>query len=126
MAKAAHSPKVKAAFEKHEGETEGRIERLEQVFELIGAPARGKKCDAIEGIVYEGKEIMQKYKDRPRSMPVCSPPKRSNITKSPDMERSRAGHKKAVALLDQKLQQEKKTAADLTKISETAVNAEAE
>ena len=65
MAKAAHSPELKAAFEKHEGETEGPIERLEQVFEIIGAPARGKKCDAIEGVIDEGKEIMQEYKGSP-------------------------------------------------------------
>src|ERR1700722_19702712 len=53
MAKAASSDKLRAAFEKHHGETEGQIERLEQVFELLGKPARGKKCDAIEGILDE-------------------------------------------------------------------------
>jgi ferritin-like metal-binding protein YciE len=57
MAKAAQSPDLRAAFEKHEVETEGQIERLEQIFELLDAPARGKKCDAIEGILDEGKEI---------------------------------------------------------------------
>ena len=62
MAKAAQSQKLSAAFEKHQDETEGQIERLEQVFELIGKPARGKKCDAIEGILDEGKEIMSEYK----------------------------------------------------------------
>jgi ferritin-like metal-binding protein YciE len=61
MAKAANSDKLKAAFEKHHEETEGQIERLEQVFELLGKPARGKKCDAIEGILDEGKEIMEEY-----------------------------------------------------------------
>src|SRR3979490_2002184 len=62
MAKAATSDKLRAAFEKHEGETEGQIERLEQIFDLLGKPARGKKCDAIEGILDEGKEIMEEYK----------------------------------------------------------------
>src|ERR1700709_2937054 len=62
MAKAANSDKLRAAFEKHHDETEGQIDRLEQVFELIGKPARGKKCDAIEGILDEGKEIMDEYK----------------------------------------------------------------
>src|ERR1700742_2628379 len=62
MAKAASSDKLRAAFEKHHGETEGQVERLEQIFELIGKPARGKKCDAIEGIIDEGKEIMDEYK----------------------------------------------------------------
>src|ERR1041384_7302084 len=46
MAKAAESDELRSAFEKHHDETEGHIERLEQVFELIGKPARGKKCEA--------------------------------------------------------------------------------
>ena len=65
MAKAAASDELRAAFEKHHGETEGQIERLEQIFEMIGKPARGKKCDAIEGIIDEGKEIMDEYENAP-------------------------------------------------------------
>ena len=59
MAKAANSDKLRAAFEKHHDETEGQVERLEKIFELLGKAARGKKCDAIEGILDEGKEIMR-------------------------------------------------------------------
>ena len=62
MAKAAQSDKLRAAFEKHHGETEGQVDRLEQVFKIIGAPARGKTCEAIKGILDEGKEIMDEYK----------------------------------------------------------------
>ena len=62
MAKAASSDKLRAAFEKHHDETEGQVDRLEQIFELIGKPARGKTCDAIVGILDEGKEIMDEYK----------------------------------------------------------------
>ena len=47
MAKAAKSPKLKAAFEKHLGETEGQVERLEQVFASIDETPKGKTCDAI-------------------------------------------------------------------------------
>jgi len=65
MAKAASSDQLRAAFEKHLGETETQIERLEKIFELLGKPARGKKCDAIEGILDEGKEIMDEYEDAP-------------------------------------------------------------
>ena len=46
MAKAAQSDQLRAAFEKHYEETEGQIERLEQIFQMLGKPARGKKCDA--------------------------------------------------------------------------------
>src|ERR1700759_3437800 len=65
MAKAADSDQLRAAFEKHHDETEGQIERLEQIFETLGKPARGKKCDAIEGILHEGKAVMEEYKGRP-------------------------------------------------------------
>jgi ferritin-like metal-binding protein YciE len=47
MAKAADSDQLRAAFEKHHDETENHIQRLEQIFELVNKPARGKKCDAI-------------------------------------------------------------------------------
>src|SRR3979490_255301 len=62
MAKAAHSDKLRAAFEKHHGETEDQVERLEQIFELMDKPARAKTCEAIQGILDEGKEIMEEYK----------------------------------------------------------------
>ena len=64
MAKAAQSEELRAAFEKHRGETEDQVERLEQVFELIGKKAQGKTCDAIVGIVEEGQEIIKDYEDR--------------------------------------------------------------
>ncbi|MDB5486122.1 MAG: hypothetical protein JWR29_2026 [Tardiphaga sp.] len=51
MAKAAQSEKLSAAFVKHQGETEGQVERLEQIFEILGKPARGKTCAAIKGIL---------------------------------------------------------------------------
>ena len=65
MAKGAQSSDLAAAFEKHRAETEGQIDRLEQVFELIGKAARGKKCDAIEGILAEGEEILDEFADSP-------------------------------------------------------------
>lgn len=63
MAKAAQSPQVKAGFEQHLQETEGHVDRLEQVFDLLGQPARGKTCEAILGIIEEGKSIMEDFKD---------------------------------------------------------------
>ena len=62
MAKAATAPELKAGFEQHAEETQGHIDRLEQVFELLGKPARGKTCDAILGILEEGKSIMEDFK----------------------------------------------------------------
>ena len=62
MAKAASSAELRAGFEQHKAETEVHVERLEQVFELLGKAPRGKTCDAILGILEEGKEIMEEYK----------------------------------------------------------------
>ena len=65
MAKAAHSEELKAAFEKHHGETEGHIERLDRVFASINQKPQGKTCAAIVGITDEGAEIMEEYKGSP-------------------------------------------------------------
>lgn len=65
MTKNAESEELKAACEKHYGETEGQIERLEQVFEICGKRAQGKNCPAIEGILDEGSEIMEEFKGAP-------------------------------------------------------------
>jgi ferritin-like metal-binding protein YciE len=62
MARAAQLPELKAAFEKHYDETEGQVERLEKVFDIIGKRARGKTCPAIDGILEEGDEIASDYK----------------------------------------------------------------
>ena len=73
MAKAAQNQELKAAFEKHHGETEEQIERLEQVFAEINHKPQGKSCAAIEGITEEGAEIM---KDIKYLLPGCRPPRR--------------------------------------------------
>ena len=84
MAKGAQSPELKAAFEKHRNETEGQVERLQQVFEIFGKRAQGKTCPAIEGILEEGAEILDEFKDRRHSMPAwCRRRRRSSTTRSP-------------------------------------------
>jgi ferritin-like metal-binding protein YciE len=65
MAKAARDNKLQAAFEKHHGETEIHVSRLEQVFRAIDAKPQGKTCDAVVGIIEEGQEIMVEYKGSP-------------------------------------------------------------
>src|SRR5947208_1892887 len=65
MAKAARDRELQAAFEKHHGETETHVSRLEQVFSAIDAKPQGKTCDAIMGIIEEGQEIMKEYKGSP-------------------------------------------------------------
>jgi ferritin-like metal-binding protein YciE len=62
MARAVQSEEGKVGFLQHRDETQGHVERLEQVFEIIGKPARGKTCEAIQGILAEGEEIMEEFK----------------------------------------------------------------
>src|SRR6476469_6771530 len=63
MAKAAKTNELKQAFERHREETEGQVERLEQIFEQLGKPARGKTCQAIVGIVEESQEVIEDFKE---------------------------------------------------------------
>lgn len=65
MAKAAHSKELTAAFNKHLRETQGQVKRLEQIFKMLDKPARGKPCEAINGITEEGAEIMKEFKGAP-------------------------------------------------------------
>jgi ferritin-like metal-binding protein YciE len=62
MAKAAQSPQLKAGFEQHRQESEGHIARLEQIFGMLGKSARGRPCEAIIGIIDEGKSVMDDFK----------------------------------------------------------------
>ena len=62
MAKAAQSAELKAAFQKHRDQTEGQVERLVEVFDIIGEKPAGKKCPAIDGLLEEGTEIMADFK----------------------------------------------------------------
>src|SRR3984957_19900974 len=115
MAKAANSDELRAAFEKHHDETEGHVERLEQVFELLGKPARGKKCDAIEGIIEEGKEVMEEYADTPALdaglLVAAQAVEHYEISRYGTLKAwaAKLGIKDAVKLLDQTLAEEKKT-----------------
>src|ERR1043165_3236321 len=65
MAKAAQSKQLTAAFNKHLRETQGQVKRLDRVFRIIGKPARGKPCEAINGITDEGAEIMKEFRGMP-------------------------------------------------------------
>lgn len=65
MYEAAKSGELKEAFTKHLAETKVHVERLEQVFEIIGKDPEQKTCDAILGITDEGEEIMDEYQGSP-------------------------------------------------------------
>jgi ferritin-like metal-binding protein YciE len=65
MSKAATLPALKAGFDKHLQESQVHVERLEEIFDIIGEPARGKTCEAILGILEEGKGIMEEFEGAP-------------------------------------------------------------
>lgn len=131
MARAAQSEELKAAFQKHKDQTEGQIERLQQVFEIIGKPARGKTCDAIEGIIAEGEEIMDEYKESPALdaglLAAAQAVEHYEITRYGTLKRWATVLEltDAVALLDETLQEESQTDEGLTTIADATVNADA-
>jgi ferritin-like metal-binding protein YciE len=131
MAKAAHSADLSAAFKKHHTETEGQIDRLEQVFELIDKPAKAKTCDAIMGILDEGKEIMDEYKGTEALdaglLAAAQAVEHYEISRYGTLKAwaSKLGMTEAVRLLDETLQQEHKTDEALTTLALGEVNSEA-
>lgn len=128
MKRAAKSDDLKAAFEKHREETEGHVERLQQVFEILGKQPRGKTCDAIEGIVAEGEEIMEEFKDTDALdaglISAAQAVEHYEITRYGTLKRwaTELGMADAAKLLDQTLQEESKTDADLTKLAHASAN----
>lgn len=128
MAKAATSDKLRAAFEKHHDETEGQIDRLEQIFELLEKPARGKTCDAILGILDEGKEIMDDYKGTSSLdaglLAAAQAVEHYEISRYGTLKTwaTELGMKDAAKLLDETLSEEKKTDDSLTVLAKSAVN----
>jgi ferritin-like metal-binding protein YciE len=129
MARAAQSEQGKAGFLQHRDETQGQIERLEQVFEIVGKPARGKTCEAIQGILAEGEEIMEDFKGSPAlDAGLISS---AQAVEHYEMARygtliawaKQLGLKDAVALLQANLQEEEATDKKLTQLAMTAANA---
>ena len=59
MAKAAQAPELQQAITKHLRETEGHVKRVEQILRSLGEPLRGQKCKGMEGLIEEGKEILE-------------------------------------------------------------------
>ncbi len=126
MARAAQSPDLKAAFEKHKAETEGHVERLQQVFEILGKRAQGKTCDAIEGIVAEGEEIIEEFKGTPALdaglISSAQAVEHYEITRYGTLRRwaETLGMKDAAKLLGQTLDEESNTDEALTGLAESA------
>ena len=131
MAKEATSPELKDAFETHRDETENQVERLNQIFDGMGRPARGKTCEAIVGIIDEAKEFMDEFKgeDALDAGLVASAQtvEHYEIARYGTLKTwaRQLGMEDAAKLLDQTLQEEIKTDKLLTDLAMKDVNRKA-
>lgn len=131
MARAAQSEEGKAGFLQHRDETQGQVERLEQVFEMLGKPARGKTCEAIQGIISEGQEIMEEFRDSPALdaglISTAQAVEHYEIARYGTLVAwaRELGMNDAAALLKQNLAEEEATDKKLTRLAVTAANAKA-
>jgi ferritin-like metal-binding protein YciE len=131
MAKAADSDELRQAFETHRDETEGQIARLDQVFEMLGKPARGKPCEAMQGIVEESKEIMEDFKGSDALdaglLAAAQAVEHYEISRYGTLKTwaGQLGMQDAARLFEETLAEEKKTDALLTKLAESSANRKA-
>lgn len=128
MARGAQSQALSEAFLKHRDETQIQVERLQQVFEILGKSARGKTCPAIDGIIEEGEEIMSEFKGSPALdaglLAAAQAVEHYEITRYGTLKEWALllGMQDAAALLDETLQEESKTDETLTQLAETEIN----
>lgn len=132
MSKGATSKELSKAIDDHQKETEGHIERLKQVFENLGEKPQGKKCEAMEGLLAEGEEILgDTEKDtmvRDAGIIIASQKiEHYEIASYGSLVAlaKKMGHNDSAKLLEKTLEEEKKADALLTKIAEEHVNEEA-
>jgi len=131
MAKEATTPELKEAFETHRDETEQQVERLNQIFEAMGRPARGKTCDAILGIIDEAKEFMDEFKGTDALDPALIASGQTvehyEISRYGTLKTwaNELGMKEAAQLLYETLREEIKTDQLLTRLATSSVNRKA-
>jgi ferritin-like metal-binding protein YciE len=131
MAKAAESEELREAFLTHRDETQGQIERLEQVFEMLGKKASGKTCEAMQGIIAEGQEVMDDFADSEALdaglVAAAQSVEHYEISRYGTLKTwaRELGMDDAVDLLDEILEEEKKTDQLLTELAEARVNQKA-
>ncbi|WP_103336382.1 ferritin-like domain-containing protein [Pseudotabrizicola formosa] len=128
MARGAQSQDLKAAFEKHAEETQQHVERLQQVFEILGKRAQGKTCPAIEGIIEEGEEVLDTFKESPALdaglVAAAQAVEHYEIARYGTLKRwaEVLGMKDVAKLLGQTLQEESATDEALTGLADGSVN----
>jgi ferritin-like metal-binding protein YciE len=123
-AKAAEHAELRQAFETHAEESANQVERLGQVFEIIGKPARAKTCEAMQGLTSEMEEDLEDFGDSPAADAVLAACAQAvehyEIARYGTLKTwaAQLGYADAAKLLDETLQEEKKTDALLSEIAE--------
>lgn len=132
MMKNSTSEDLRDAFEQHRTQTETHVERLEQVFEMMGKRAQAKTCPAMQGLIEEANEVMQETEDDTFTRDcalIVSAQKAEHYeiaTYGSLVTLARAmGHAEAADLLQETLEEEKETDELLTQIAEGYINEEA-
>jgi ferritin-like metal-binding protein YciE len=131
MAKSAESDRLRDAFERHRDQTETQIERLEKVFEMCGTRPRAKTCDAILGIIEEGKEVMEDFKGTEALdaglIAAAQAAEHYEISRYGALKTwaGQLGMRDAAKLLEETLQEEKDTDRLLTELAESSANRKA-
>lgn len=132
MARKASSAALASAFENHIAETEGQVERLEQIFEMMEKAPRGKRCPAIDGLAEEAAEIMQEAKDdtvRDAGMLAAAQAvEHYEISRYGTLAAwaDKLGMSEAAVLLRETLQEEKDTDAKLCELALSEINVSAD
>jgi ferritin-like metal-binding protein YciE len=130
MAKKANNEQLRRAFEMHLEETRGQAERLELIAEEMNFTLRGKKCKAMEGLLEEGKEVMQEFEDDTLDAGMIGAAQKVEHYEIAAYGTARThanllGLKKVARLLQQTLDEEARTDKKLTQLAESVVNLEA-
>jgi ferritin-like metal-binding protein YciE len=131
MARGAESDGLRQAFEAHREETEGQIDRLQQVFEIIGKRATAKTCPAIDGLIEEGEELLDTYKGNPALdaglLAAAQAVEHYEIARYGTLRTwaKLLGMKDAAKLLEETLAEESATDEKLNKLADSDVNARA-
>jgi ferritin-like metal-binding protein YciE len=132
MAKAATHEELKEGFEEHLSQTEEHVSRLEEIFEKLGVSGRGEKCAAMEGLIEEGKKILEEeMPDNVRDAALIAAAQRVEHYEIAGYGTAKTfaeilGEDEAVDLLEQTLDEEKETDVKLTELAESTINADAE
>ncbi len=131
MAKKASNSELVAAIEDHLAVTETHVERLEQVFDVLGEKAAAKKCEAMDGLITEAEELMKEVKDEVvRDAAIISAAQKVEHYEIASYGTLVAfantlGESDAAALLEETLNEEKEADQTLTEIAESSINIEA-